>query len=302
MGGLTLAPLQTGDAESYWRVYLAGRTDVPSRDLRVHLDRYLALPPEEQQSHLAIRMDGTIVGTVRLLPDTITGFAVDPAHEAVATPALVKAVDLLRSRGVSAITASYEDRYASFFESIGFRERFARMRMEAPTRRFPPAHGLGLKPPEESEVRYLSEFFRGVYEGHVEQQFGMHVGTEEEWREYVTGVLKGEVGRFMPEASIVAVDGGRVIGAILMSHWMGMPLIAELGVARERRGKGVGRGLLQAAATRLEALGEPRWALYVTLGNDGAIRLYESLGFAQVGGRTVTAHLDGSEAAAHSRT
>jgi len=294
VGGLTLAPLQTGDAEAYWRVYVAGRTDLPSRDLRMHLDRYLTLPPEEQRSHLAVLMDGKIVGTVRLLPDTIAGFAIDPAYKHLATVALLKAVDLLRSRGVSAITASYEDRYEPFFEALGFRRRFARMRMEAPTRRFPPAAGIALKPPEESEVLHLSEFFQSVYEGHLEQQFGMHVGSDEEWREYITGLLKGEVGRFMPEASFVAVDAGRIVGAILMSHWMGMPLIAEVGVAKDRRGKGLGRALLRAAATRLEALGEPAWALYVTLGNDEAIGLYRSLGFAQAGGQTVTAYLAGT--------
>ncbi|MEK6986686.1 MAG: GNAT family N-acetyltransferase [Candidatus Thermoplasmatota archaeon] len=294
MDAISLVPLQTAAAEAYWRVYVAGRTDLPSRDLQAHLDRYLALPPEEQRTHLAIMKDGTIIGTLRLLPDTITGFAIEPARQQYATLALVKAMDLLRSQGVTAITASYEDRYEPFFEALGFRRRFARMRMEAPTKRFPPASGVGLKPPEESEVVHLAAFFKDVYEGHLEQQYGMHVGTDDEWRAYMTGVLKGEVGRFMPEASLVAVDAGRIVGAILMSHWMGMPLIAEVGVAKDRRGKGLGRALLEAASSRLESLGEPVWALYVTLGNDNAIALYKDFEFIQAGGQTVTARLEGS--------
>jgi len=101
VGGLTLAPLQTGDAEAYWRVYVAGRTDLPSRDLRMHLDRYLTLPPEEQRSHLAVLMDGKIVGTVRLLPDTIAGFAIDPAYKHLAT-------DYVRARWeIGGTTPSY---------------------------------------------------------------------------------------------------------------------------------------------------------------------------------------------------
>lgn len=294
MDAISLVPLQTAAAEAYWRVYVAGRTDLPSRDLQAHLDRYLALPPEEQRTHLAIMKDGTIIGTLRLLPDTITGFAIEPARQQYATLALVKAMDLLRSQGVTAITASYEDRYEPFFEALGFRRRFARMRMEAPTKRFPPVSGVGLKPPEESEVVHLAAFFKDVYEGHLEQQYGMHVGTDDEWRGYMTGVLKGEVGRFMPEASLVAVDTGRIVGAILMSHWMGMPLIAEVGVARDRRGKGLGRALLEAASSRLESLGEPVWALYVTLGNDNAIALYKDFEFIQAGGQTVTARLEES--------
>lgn len=292
MGGITLTPLRSTEAHEYWRVFLAGRTDVPSRSVQAHLDRYLALPAEEQRTHLAIMNEGKIIGTLRLLPDTIAGFAIDPAHQELATMALIKAVDLLRSRGVKGITASYEDRYDPFFVALGFRRHFARMRMEAPTKRFALVAGTALKPPEESEVVHLANFFRDVYDGHLEQQYGMHVGNDEEWREYMAGVLKGEVGRFMPEASFVHLDGGHIVGAILMSHWMGAPLVAEIGVAKDRRGHGLGRALLEAASTRLEALGEPRWSLYVTLGNDDAIRLYESVGFLQAGGQTVTARLE----------
>ena len=97
----------------------------------------------------------------------------------------------------------------------------------------------------------------------------------------------------MPDASYVNLEGPRIAGAILVTHWMGMPLVAELGVAKERRGKGIGRALLQAAMNRLEGLGEPRLALYVTVGNDPAVALYRSMGFLQVGGQSVTARLDG---------
>ena len=73
---------------------------------------------------------------------------------------------------------------------------------------------------------------------------------------------------------------------------MGMPLVAELGVAKARRGQGVGRSLLEAVMNRLAGLDQPRLALYVTLGNDPAVSLYRSLGFAQVGGESVTARLE----------
>src|SRR5207302_8576273 len=99
-------------------------------------------------------------------------------------------------------------------------------------------------------------------------------------------------GRCVPGAAYVALEGDRSVGAILVAHWMGTPLVAELGGAKDRRGRGIGRALLEAAMGRLASRDEPRLALYVTLGNDSAIALYRSLGFVQVGGQSVTARLE----------
>jgi ribosomal protein S18 acetylase RimI-like enzyme len=290
VGTLSLQPLTTARAEEYWRVFLAGRTDVPTRSLGIHLDRFLSLSPEEQRTHFALERDGRIIGTVRLLPGAITGFAMDPAFKRESTFAILKVLDLLRAQGAGSISATYEDAYSDAFAALGFRRVFERMRMEAPTMKGKSPAAVELKHPEETEILELPEFFRNVYEGHMEQAFGMHVGTETEWRGYITGLLRGDSGRFMPDASFVALDG-RMVGALLLSHWMGMPLIAELGVAKDRRGSGLGRALMSVASNRLAALGESRWSLYVTIGNDPAIRLYDSLGFGRVGGRTVTAQL-----------
>lgn len=291
MASITLAPLSTADAHAYWSAFLEGRTDVPTRDVAAHVERYLALPPEEQRTHFRILLDGRLVGTLRLLPGTITGFSLIPGQEGQARAVLVKAVDMLRSQDAGTIAASYEDRYGAAFEALGFRRRFARMRMEAATRTYAPRPGVALKPPEEAEVVRLTRFLMDVYEGHLEQAFGLHVGSEGEWREYVTGILKGETGRFMPEASYLAMDGERIAGAVLVAHWMGMPIVSEVGVVADRRGHGLGRAMLEVASSRLAALGEVRWSLYVTLGNDPAVHLYTSLGFTRVGGETVTAVL-----------
>jgi ribosomal protein S18 acetylase RimI-like enzyme len=290
---VTLEPLQTSDAHSYWRTFVAGRTDLPTRDLKVHLDRYLALSPEDQRSHFSVKRDGQIIGTLRLAPTEISGFSMEPTFAGETAVTLLKAVDLLRAGGAATITGQFEDVYEPAFASLGFRRLFARMRMEAPTRRSAAAANIKMQPPEEAEVLGLTTFLMDVYEGHMEQQHGIHVGPEEEWRGYVAGLFKGDSGEYMPDASYVALEGSRIIGAILVTHWMGTPLVAELGVAKDRRGKGIGRDLLQASMHRLAARDEPRLALYVTVGNDPAIALYRKIGFVQVGGQSVTARLDG---------
>jgi len=287
---ILLAPLQTTDAHAYWQVFLDGRSDLPSRSLALHVERYLNLPSEEQRTHFAVREGGRVIGTLRLTKGTISGFAMAPDRHDRATAALVKAIDVLRAQGASGIEATFEDRYDPAFVALGFKRWYSRVRMEAPTSRFPRSEGIDLRPPEEPEVLGLTEFFMGVYQGHIEQQFGMHVGPLEEWRGYILGTLKGsEAGRFMPDASFVILDDRRILGAILATHWMGMPLVSELGVAKDRQGKGLGQSLLKATMTRLAELDEPRLALYTTVGNAPAFALYAKTGFVQVGGQTVTA-------------
>lgn len=292
MARLAIQPLSTKDAREYWRVFISGRSDLPTPDPKHHMELYLSLPPEEQRTHFAICLDDQIIGTVRLLPAAIAGFSMDPSYVDLARPAVLKAVDRLRARGAEAITATFEERYEPVFKDLGFRRHFARIRMEAPVSTGSLPIGLALRPPEEAEIAGLTEFLRDVYEGHIEQQFGMHVGTPEEWRAYVAGLLKGEGGQFLPDASFVALEGARTVGAILITRWMGMPLVAELGVARDRRMEGLGRALLQAAMNRLADRAEPRLSLYTTIGNDPAIHLYTKMGFTQLGGQAVTARLE----------
>src|SRR5438445_13605746 len=104
-----LEPLQTTEAHTYWRTFVSGRTDLPTSDLQIHLDRYLALPPEEQRSHFSVKKDGRIIGTVRLGPAAISGFSMDSTCPGEPAAALLKAMDLLAARGATSITAHFVD-------------------------------------------------------------------------------------------------------------------------------------------------------------------------------------------------
>src|SRR5437773_11975445 len=119
-------------------MYHTGRTVLPTGDLNVHMDRFLALPPEEQRSHFSVKRDGRLIGTVRLGPAEISGFSMEPGSAAETATVLLKAVDLLRAGGATAIGANLEDRYEPAFTSLGFRRELARLRMDAPTKKSPP--------------------------------------------------------------------------------------------------------------------------------------------------------------------
>jgi len=287
---IVLDPLRPEEAHTFWQVFVRGRTDLPHASAATHFDRYLAMKPEDQGTYVVAKLDDRIIGCLRLTPGSIQSFAMDPDHRNDAREVVRKAIDLVVGDTTS-VTATYEDTYRDAFEPLGFQTWFERMRMEAPTAAGKGVGPLPLRHPDETDVVDLPGFLMDVYDQHLEQKFGLHVGPIEEWRGYVTGILKGETGGFLPLASWIARDGA-IAGAILTTLWMGMPLVSELGVRRDARGRGLGEALLRAGSHALRELDYDRLSLYVTIGNEPAIRLYESTGFRQVGGRAVNARLE----------
>jgi GNAT superfamily N-acetyltransferase len=100
--------------------------------------------------------------------------------------------------------------------------------------------------------------------------------TDEEWREWTS----------LP--CHVAVEDGRLVGMVAgfpsRSDTETADLIAMF-VAPEARGRGVGRALVEAQIRWAEGEGFGRVELMVNAQNDGAIRLYETLGFRDTGER-----------------
>src|SRR5207249_12194927 len=92
---LRLEPLQTTEAHAYWRGFLSGRTDLPTGDPKVHMDRVLALPPEEQRSHFSVKRDGRPIGTVRLGPAGNSGSSTGPGSAGETATVLLKAQEPL---------------------------------------------------------------------------------------------------------------------------------------------------------------------------------------------------------------
>ncbi len=297
MAGIELTSLDSKEADAYFRAFVAGRRDLPTTDVTVHMNGYLALPPDEQRTFFALREGGRIVGTVRLAGTQMSFFSLVPDARRWTRDAVLAASDILIARGADRIVATFDDSYAADFERLGFKETFSRIRMEAPlSRRELPA--VPMAHPELTDVPAMSEFFMRLYEGHLEQQLGMHVGGPAEWREYVTSNWKGDAGRYLPLASWASRDDAGLAGVCLTTEWMGLPLIAEVGVRKDARRKGLGRALMVAAMNSLVDLNFARLALYVTIGNEPALALYASLGFTEAG-RTVNAVREFGAGTAH---
>lgn len=83
----------------------------------------------------------------------------------------------------------------------------------------------------------------------------------------------------LPAQSLVAVEAGAIVSAVLLSRVDGVPLVAYLFTDPAWKGHGLGEGLMRALMASLAAAGDERVHLWVTAGNTPAERIYERLGF-----------------------
>jgi ribosomal protein S18 acetylase RimI-like enzyme len=83
----------------------------------------------------------------------------------------------------------------------------------------------------------------------------------------------------MLEHGRVALEGERIVSAVLVSDFEGTPLIAYVFTAADHKGRGLGNALTRMAMRSLAAAGRDRVHLWVTAGNVPAERIYERLGF-----------------------
>jgi ribosomal-protein-alanine N-acetyltransferase len=84
---------------------------------------------------------------------------------------------------------------------------------------------------------------------------------------------------------LVAPDSDRVAGYVVAHYARDEGEILNLGVAPERQRQGIGRALIEEMLRALERLGVTTVYLEVRESNAVARRLYEALGFAEVGRR-----------------
>jgi ribosomal protein S18 acetylase RimI-like enzyme len=95
----------------------------------------------------------------------------------------------------------------------------------------------------------------------------------------VERTMTGVYGPLLTEASFVAVDGDRPVGAVLVTLWEERPLVAHVVVDPAMKRTGLGTELMTAAAAALAADDQTDLDLFVTEANEPAVRLYRSLGF-----------------------
>lgn len=84
---------------------------------------------------------------------------------------------------------------------------------------------------------------------------------------------------------VVAIDGDRLVGYVGSQSVMGWADMMNIAVDPLYRRMGIGRYLVEELETRLRANEVTCLTLEVRASNEGAIALYDQLGFVQVGRR-----------------
>jgi len=82
-----------------------------------------------------------------------------------------------------------------------------------------------------------------------------------------------------PELLLVAEDAGRVVGSVMAGYDGHRGWLYYLASARDRRGEGIGRKLVEEAERRLIGLGCPKVQLMVRPGNELVFAFYDSAGY-----------------------
>lgn len=134
----------------------------------------------------------------------------------------------------------------------------------------------GLRSPSVRDMEDLGRLMYRAYIGTIDYQGeSLEDSIAEVRRTYA-----GEYGPFDPEHSSVAERAGQLVSATLVTHWQSRPFVAFTMTDPAFGRQGLGRATLQRSMWLLHQDGESELRLVVTVENEPARRLYESLGFA----------------------
>jgi carbon storage regulator len=141
------------------------------------------------------------------------------------------------------------------------------------------------RPWRRADTKATAALFAQAYPGADAARPFASNGTPAEWQEYVTQLVeRSGCGVHMPESSFVAIEDGRLAGAVLTTRLASATAhIAQIAVAPEFERRGIGRLLLHAAETSAAAAGCSRMSLLVGASNERARRLYDAVGFVATG-------------------
>jgi GNAT superfamily N-acetyltransferase len=103
--------------------------------------------------------------------------------------------------------------------------------------------------------------------------------TPDESETEVRNTLGGAYGRFVPDWSFVVVRDTDAAAATLVTLWQGRPLIAYTATDPRFQRQGLARACMLASMNAMLRAGETEVWLAVTLANEPARALFESLGF-----------------------
>ena len=138
---------------------------------------------------------------------------------------------------------------------------------------------LPVRHPSKNDSEALATLMLDAYEGTIDADGSETLDVA---RDEVHGYFSTER-QPLPEHSFIALDGGVAVAAVLIARYEGLPLIAYVMTETAHKGRGLATALTRLALASLHAAGERQVHLWVTRGNTHAERIYDRLGFWEVG-------------------
>jgi ribosomal protein S18 acetylase RimI-like enzyme len=170
-------------------------------------------------------------------------------------------------------------------------ERFARAGFESRRRHYlvrpldvtvaVPRHSFRLRPMRREDVGAAAQVIHRSHQGSLDAALNLTYATPALCRSFVeTLVLRAGCGRFDAEASLVAEGGEGLVGVLLASQLSATNgHICQVSVLRDEQSRGLGTVLVTSALRAFRRQGLTSASLSVTLENQRAYRLYQTLGF-----------------------
>jgi ribosomal protein S18 acetylase RimI-like enzyme len=139
----------------------------------------------------------------------------------------------------------------------------------------------GLRPFRRNDLAAAADVIHESHHGSLDAALNKTYSSSDHCRGFVeTLVLRSGCGHFNGSASFVAEDEKGVVGVILASYLSSTNgHICQVSVRPSAQRRGTGRRLVSAALHAFQGQGLNVASLSVTVGNEGACRLYEDLGF-----------------------
>ena len=121
----------------------------------------------------------------------------------------------------------------------------------------------------------LAALMLAAYRGSVDEEEETMEQAAIELRKTFTGAY----GPFLPQCSRVIERNGQIVAATLVTGWQDRPFVAFAMTAPEFKRQGIARASMLNTMQDVLKCGESLLSLVVTVQNEPAFNLYQSLGF-----------------------
>lgn len=222
----------------------------------------------------------------------ISGLVASPSFRgpqvgAAIVDAIVEELDRRRVRRIESQFIFFDSPWlSSCFEEHGFQthwREFLRLSLSRPRPQHQPSNHVVVLPWSAWNLSEMASLMEQAHRGGVDAAMNELYRTSDGCRILLNNIIRQRgCGRSLTEASSIARErttdapaGFAIVTEIGRHHGH----LAQVAVAPEFQGRGVGHRLLAHTIARLSELGLDSLSLMVSAGNERALRLYRSMGF-----------------------